>query len=263
MGLIPSLMRRAEWQHRAGLIYDERATYRRVIRVIESHESKDDLALVEPLVRLGRSFFYPDKSGQQAFSQASMATGEIYFKRALRIAAESPDTTWNIVADATLALGDYYMFEGNAQRARQEYRLAWDLLSESGDHTEKLAKRHAELESPVSLLESEPPHFVGDSNPELAADPVDPVLQGHITIRYDISTRGRPTDLELVEAQPPEFEDMQRAVQRAIRRRIYRPVFVDGEVIETKNRIYVHDFKYRQSDLDAVREPAPADEESS
>ena len=34
LGLLPSLMRRADWQHRAGYYNDERATYRRAIRVM-------------------------------------------------------------------------------------------------------------------------------------------------------------------------------------------------------------------------------------
>jgi tetratricopeptide (TPR) repeat protein len=93
LALIPSLMRRARWQHRAGLIFDERATYRRIMRIIEGKQGRNHLALVEPLVNLGRSFFVADTSGQQTFHEAQISTGEIYFKRALRIATESPATT--------------------------------------------------------------------------------------------------------------------------------------------------------------------------
>ena len=99
--LIPSLMRRAAWQHRAGFIYDERTTYRRVIRIIEETEDKDSLHLVEPLIMLGRSFFYYDTSGSQSYSDAHMTSGEIYFRRAVRIAArdgwqsrKSPTRRW-------------------------------------------------------------------------------------------------------------------------------------------------------------------------
>ena len=60
--LVPSLMRRAEWQHRAGFIFDERATFRRAIRIIEEYYGKDSLELIEPLIMLGRSFFYGDSS---------------------------------------------------------------------------------------------------------------------------------------------------------------------------------------------------------
>jgi hypothetical protein len=58
MGLLPSLMRRASWQHRAGYYNDERATYRRAIRIIEDSAGKDDPRLVDPLVKLGKSFYF-------------------------------------------------------------------------------------------------------------------------------------------------------------------------------------------------------------
>ena len=257
--LIPALMRRADWQHRAGLIYDERTTYRRIIRLIEDQKGKDDLALVEPLVRLGRSFFYYDTSGQASFQEASMSSGEVYFKRAVRIAAESPETNWRIVTDATLALGDYYMFDGNSQRAKQVYVTVWDLLSEDENNDSRLDKRHAELETPVLLRSFNLPRFVGESDPELAAVADDPVREGSITVTFDVSTRGRAENLQLVEALPPEFTDMQKSVQREIRRRVFRPVFVDGEPVDSPDHVLVHTFSYRQSELDAARNGPPAD----
>ena len=63
LALIPSLMRRAEWQHRAGYIVDEQATYRRAIRIIETSASKDDIRLIEPLTKLGESYFFTDLHG--------------------------------------------------------------------------------------------------------------------------------------------------------------------------------------------------------
>ena len=56
MGLLPSLMNRATWQHRAGYYADERSTYRRAIRIVESSAGKNSPMLVEPLRRLGESF---------------------------------------------------------------------------------------------------------------------------------------------------------------------------------------------------------------
>lgn len=84
--LVPALMQRAAWQHRVGLIYDERTTYRRAIRIIESKIERQALELIEPLILLGKSFFYVDTSGSQNFQSNRLATGEIYFRRAARIA---------------------------------------------------------------------------------------------------------------------------------------------------------------------------------
>ena len=264
LALIPALMRRAAWQHRAGFIFDERATYRRAIRIIENKLGRDDLALVEPLIMLGKSFFYIDTSGTTSLTQGTISTGEIYVKRALKIAAENPNSTWNIIADATLALGDFYMYEGSPQRARPVYRNAWNLLSEPDQTGKKLEKRRSELEQVVGLKMNPLPPYIGESDTAAGAeDPGNPILEGSVTMRYDVSVRGRVANLKLVEAVPPEFEGMQKTVQQEMRRRIFRPRFEDGEPVVTPDLVLVHRFSYRQSELDALRKDPEADEEAT
>ena len=264
LALIPALMRRAEWQHRAGFIYDERATYRRIIRIIEDKLGRYDLALIEPLVMLGKSFFYIDTSGTSTLVQGAVSTGEIYVKRALKIAAENTNSTWNIIADATLALGDFYMYEGSPQRARPVYQNAWDLLSEPDVSGKKLEKRRSELEQLVGLKVNPLPPYIGE--PDAAADaddPANPMLDGSVTMTYDVSPRGRVTNLRLVEAVPPEFEGMQKTVQQEMRRRVFRPRFEDGEPVVTADQVLIHRFSYRQSELDALREDSGTDNEAT
>lgn len=261
LGLIPALIRRAEWQHRAGLIFDERATYRRVIRIIQQNLGKEDLALVEPLIRLGRSFFFVDLSGDTSYSNSTSTSGEIYFRQALRIAKENPASTWQIEADATLALADYYMYEGTPQRAQSVYGDAWDLLSSPEDEANKLAFRGSELESTVALRQLPIAQYVGESNPEAGSTPDDPAQKGTVSLTYSISPRGRTGNVQVIEAIPPDFVDMQRTVAREVRRRVYRPRFQDGQPIETTGHVFVHTYWYRQSDLDAIREAALASDE--
>ena len=248
--LVPSLMRRAQWQHRAGFIFDERATYRRAIRIIEEHEGKDSVNLVEPLILLGRSYFYLDTSGQVSFHDSSMASGEIYFRRATRIASESTDSNWQVVAQAGLALGDYYIYKNNSNRARQAYVETWQLLSQSED---SLRVRRQQLERIVPLKEEELPRYVSSDTRTSGDDRTDPLLQGSVSVSYEVSTRGRAEDVELIEAKPPGFERMVNTVQREVRRRIFRPRLEDGEVVSTPDQVLVHKFFYRQSDLDAQR----------
>jgi tetratricopeptide (TPR) repeat protein len=254
--LVPSLLRRAEWQHRAGFIFDERATYRRTIRIIEQVEGKTSLDLVEPLIRLGRSYFYVDTSGSSSFHDSSMSSGEIYFRRAARIAAEHPEENWQVVAQATLALGDYYMYNNNPQRGKQVYMETWNLLSR---HEDGITVRREQLEQVTPLKQSKLPMYVSSSSESSSVDDDDPLLQGSISISYEVSVRGRATELELIEAQPPEFERMITFVQREVRRRIYRPRLVDGEVVHTPGLILVHKFFFRQSDLDAAKASAELD----
>jgi len=106
LGLLPALMRRAGWQHSAGYYNDERATYRRAIRVIETSTDKNDPRLIEPLLALGRSYYYFEPLGNGA--QVSFAsTGEAYFKRAARIAESAEDYPWLDLAKSRLALADF------------------------------------------------------------------------------------------------------------------------------------------------------------
>lgn len=251
MDLIPALMRRAAWQHRAGFVYDERTTYRRVIRIIEDNLGRDSLELVAPLTRLGQSFFYLDTSGAQTYQQTALTTGEIYFKRAVRIAEEHPDSDWRQVAGTTLALGDYYMYQGSEQRARKVYEDVWDLLSED---EERLDFRREELEELVTLRERPIPQYVEGRTED--GDPLldDTVRQGRITVTYVISNRGRATNIKLVEANPDSFTDMLRKVQRELRSRIYRPQFDESGPISSPEQVLTHRFYYRQADLDAVQD---------
>jgi tetratricopeptide (TPR) repeat protein len=254
MEMIPSLMRRAKWQHRAGFIYDERATYRRAIRIIEDQLGSESIELVEPLILLGQSFFSVDTSGSQSYQPASLSSGEIYFRRALRVAAESPEADWRIIADATLALGDFYIQAGESQRGREAYRSTWNLLSERDAQGQKLERRRLELETVQPLRSGRLPEYIGDAQPTGVQNVDDPIRQGTITVSYSISDRGRVADVELVEQQPDVFVDLQKDVIREVRRRIFRPRFEDGEPVATPNQVLVHSFYYRQSDFDAARQ---------
>ena len=252
--LVPALMRRAEWQHDAGLINAERETYRQALRIIEKQLGRKDIAMVEPLVRLGRTYFYEDMSGKPAIREAQLATGEIYLKRAVRIAAESPDTNWRIVANATLTLGDFHMHNSNPIRARQFYRSVWKLLSENENNAEMLEMRRNELEIPVVLREHALPGRIGDGPQSPAPNPDDPVLEGSVTVRYNLTERGRPDDIEVVEANPPEFDEMAEAVVQEFTRRIYRPQLADGEPVPVPEQAYTHTYSYRSSLLDQMRQ---------
>jgi tetratricopeptide (TPR) repeat protein len=256
---VPSLLRRADWQHRAGLINDERATLRRAIRIIEEQVGEDDLQLVDPLLRLGKTYFYIDTTVVQTGMPNSLTSGEIFFKRAMRIAAENPATEWQIIARASLALGDYYMFDGNSQRARTVYKEAWNFLS---DGAEQLEYRRQNLEVAVLLRERPLPQFVTPPENVSPAGQKPQLLNGSITLVFAISTEGRAANLKIIEMQPAEFSAMQRTVQREMRNRLYRPRFVDAEPVATEDQMLVHQFFYTQADLDEVQSTTEAEQES-
>jgi hypothetical protein len=78
--------------------------------------------------------------------------------------------------------------------------------------------------------------------------------KGLVTIIYIVSNRGRPHISE-VRTEPQEFTDIQNMVERDVRRRVYRPVIVDGAAVESEPQIFTHEFAYTRAELDAMRTP--------
>ncbi len=250
LGLLPSLMRRAEWQHRAGYYNDERITYRRAIRILETTVGKEDPRLVDPLIRLGKSFYYnePVTDG----SRTSLAlTGETYFKRAVRVAEAVEDFPWLELAQARLALADYYISNETHNRARSIYLEVWNELSRDEDRIEL---RHELLERPVPIREESLPRFSrGGANSQSSAG----LLTGAIVVDYTVSARGRVKNIR-TEARPAEFTDMQRMVHREIRRRIFRPILEEGVPVESGNQVFRHEFYYSEAELEELRQKKAA-----
>ncbi len=247
LGLLPSLMTRADWQHRAGYFADERSSYRRAIRIIEAGGRSDDPLLVEPLRRLGESFYYFDPETTQTQQIGLVATGEMYFKRAVRIAEDAEDFDRQELVQTQLALGDYYTYVEKQSRAKRIYSDVWEKLA---NDDEGLALRDELFRDPVPIWTEPLPEFAGDGS-KLRSD----INSGRIVVDFDVSVNGRVRELRS-EAFPPEFTDMLRVVHRDIRQRVFRPRIDDGVPVEAPGLRFEHVFSYAQSDLDKMRAEA-------
>lgn len=249
LGLLPSLMRRASWQHRAGYYNDERATYRRAIRVIEESAGRDDPRLVEPLLKLGKSYYYfeplPDNIAAPVNSPGA---GEAYLKRASRIAEGSDDLPWFDKASARLALADYYLARESVSRARRIYKEVWTELSAFEG---RLEMRRELLESLMPIwAEPLPPYTTRAAG---AKDRQNGEIQvGSVEVKYRVDQRGRPR-IEEIHTQPAEFSDMERMVVREIKRRRYRPLVIDGALTDSEMQTFRHEFRYRRTELEDIR----------
>ena len=252
LGLLPSLLRRADWQHRAGYYNDERATYRRTIRIIETSTGKNDPRLVTPLVKLGETFYYyePNMDGVRS---SNMMSGETYFRRAIRIAEDDEGFPWLEMATTQLALADYYMYFDGYNRARKIYLKVWNDLSTDED---RLEIRRDLLERPIARRAESPPRYV-DGNSQSSPDAM---LAGTIRVEYTVSNRGRAKSVKS-EADPVEFENMEKMVHREIRGRFFRPPMVDGVPVNAPDQVFTHEFLYRPADLNELQ-GEPREEES-
>ena len=247
LGLLPSLMTRADWQHRAGYFADERTSYRRAIRIIGAGSGSNDPLLVEPLRRLGESFYYFDATTNQTQQPGMIATGEMYFKRAVRIAEGAEGFDMRELARTQLALGDYYTYVEKQSRARRIYSEVWEQLSTDDQH---LALRDELFRDPVPIWTEPLPEFAGDGSSSRSD-----IVTGRIVVDYSVSEGGRVRELRS-EAFPPEFTDMLRTVHRQVRQRVYRPRVVDGVAVESVGLRFEHPFSYSQYELDKIRAEA-------
>ncbi len=247
MGLLPSLMNRATWQHRAGYFAEERLSYRRAIRIVEVGAGKNDPLLIEPLRRLGESFYYVDTNVGSSQVYGTIAGVESYFKRAARIADRAEDLDWHEMTTTKLAMADYYLYVEENGRAGRLYKEVWEYLSTDD---ERLAARAELMEQPVALRANELPPYAGG----IPAKNLEPgeLIVGKIVVDYTVTIRGRVRELR-TEAVPPEFTDMQRMVHREIRRRLFRPKFVEAAPVQVEGLVFEHNFSYLQADLDSLR----------
>lgn len=254
--IIPALQTRARWQRRVQLYEQERYTWRRIVSIIEDHKGKKSLDLIAPLTELGNSFLYVGTVDGTYTQPVSVTSGEIYLKRAVRIAEENPEANWETVSETMLQLGDYYLLSDRANRAHRVYRDVWKLLSEDPQQRQARARR---LENVVLLHDIDPPRMYG-GDPEIPMAGELPGFEtGSAVFEYSVSTRGRSTNIKLVETDPPGLDDMYQTVGRQMRRLVHRPRHIDGVAVQTDKVRYSHSFYYRPADLP---DDAPGDDEA-
>ena len=248
ISLLPLLMKRAAWQSRTGHYKDERATYRKVIRIIESNYEKNSRLLIKPLRKLGESLYFIDRTFDE--SDRGMLTGETYFKRSARIAEKFEDIDEREYVTAQLALADYYIYSGSIGRARRIYADIWQYLSINEEHLSLRSELLSGALPIVPMRTNQLPIYAG--NPSNKSTSPDNIITGRVVARYNISARGRVQNLQS-EVFPAEFSDMRQIIQREIRNRIYRPKIVNGKLMETIGIVFEHPFFYRSRDLEVLK----------
>lgn len=243
---LPALERQASWFHRMQHYNSERYAYRKIIRILESSRGKDDISLIPPLTGLGKSYLFVEPYDPEFQTYTPASGGEVYLKRALRIAEDNPQSHWELLRGTMLALGDFYTLSGRASRARRTYSEVWDFLSTD---EEKLASRKVELESSVVLQNINPTTYYNSSRQDFGNTVPESFVPGTIVVGYTIDAYGQANNIAVIEARPPGLTDMETEVTRNLRDLIHRPRYKDGEIIEIDDATYTHEFFYRPSDL--------------
>jgi hypothetical protein len=258
---LPALTKQAHWQHRLQMYDRERVSWRKIITVIERHHGKDDLRLIPPLTSLGKSYLYVTPIEYDMQPEISVASGESYLRRANRIAAANPESTWEINEQTLLALGDYYILTGRPNRAGKAYKDLWEILSYE-DEEARLRNRRDHLERLNLLQDVYPPKYYRSERIDNEIPDVEDYETGTVSFGYSVNAAGRLTNVLHIETRPPEFEDMRDRVRRSIRHLVYRPRIEEGKMVPTTELVFSHEFYYRPDDIPVKSGDADSTSES-
>ncbi|MGH8195030.1 MAG: tetratricopeptide repeat protein [Woeseiaceae bacterium] len=244
--VLPVLQRKAELLNDLGRHQQERMVYREIVRIIEDHRGEADLSLYETYTALGRTYFH-DLDEVIFRSEPTTETGETFLKKALEIAEENPGATWLMREQALIELGDYYTVRDVQDKARMQYRRAWELTSRAGH----LDQRKRDLEQVIPLVQSklDPSANFGYRSDHEEIDPAD-YKNGYVVARFTVNDRGRVTDTEVVDADPAGFAAMETRVRNALQDFIYRPRYEDGQPTRMPAQTFRHEFLYLDRDLE-------------
>ena len=244
--MLPALERQANWMHRMQRYNSERSAYRKIIWILEATRGREDLSLIPPLTGLGRSYLFVEPYDPEFQTYTPSSGGEVYLKRALRIAERNPESNWDIQRISLLALADFYTLTERDSRAKKVYDEVWQLLSAEED---RIPTRVASMESSVVLQTISPMLYYNSTRQDFGEVPPDNFERGTIVVGFTIGKNGKANNITLVEANPPGLVEMENNVLREVRDLIHRPRFVDGEIVEVEDVTYTHEFFYRNSDL--------------
>lgn len=244
--MLPALKNQARWLHRLRLFDKERFTWRRMINILQESRGPEDLSLIPPLTGLGHSYLFISYDETNYGAQPSVATGEVYLKRAMRIAEKNPQAEWTDLAGTKISLADFYILSGKPARAERLYSEAWDIYSEDES---RLAARVEELQTLPIIRDIALPKVHGVDTLVPPVRRPDGFETGSLIFQYTVTSRGTPSRIELIDAEPAGLEDMERTVVRELRGILHRPRIVDGEATATDNVRLTHTFYYRPSDV--------------
>lgn len=212
----------ASWLGRFGQRQAEREQYFTAVRIIRDYDGDDSVRLVAPLRAIGNSYRQdqlPDGNGSRALHNALKVLD----------AQEQPDAL--VVAEVLRDIGDWTAaFRGPSSR-NESYRRAWEMLE---DVTEGDVLRTRWFTG-LNYIARAPIASAG-----VSTEPDAPA--GYVLVELAVDASGRARDVVVVDAVPPGFRD--EAVLKHIKRSLFRPQVIDGELALERRIMARFDFHY-------------------
>jgi TonB family protein len=221
--VLAAIYKYAEWLGGRGLYQLQRDQYTRALRLIRNGSGgENDVRLVTPLLGIANTY-------RQERNPAG--PGYAALQDAFELLRQQPERDVLALATALRDIGDWNTAFGKVGYDGSEYQRSWDMLSAlpNGDQLRK------QWYSGANYVLYEPLSPRG-----VSMDPA--AVAGHVLVRFDIDTGGNPSNVTLLESNPPGFKD--DAVLRHIRRSRFRPWIVDGASAPGRGLAIRVDFRY-------------------
>ena len=180
-----------------------------LMRVADGGDSLAQLPLLEDLSDSVLNYSVADD-----FTRIEMARAEL--ERAVSITKSNETATPAQRADAQLRLGDFYQRFGEWHSALVSYREAWKVLAADPSGGELL---QAAFDQPLPVKGDVAENAAGMTDPAATA----------VTIRFDVSHRGRVEDAEILSDDVDD--SLARTALSQTRKRLFRPRFENGEPV--------------------------------
>ena len=178
-------------------------------------------------IRVPDPTYYASQSRNQDFAVAQrIATVGRSLKQIVKIHETRPDLPVASHARALAHLADWHLLRGKRMTAYENYKTAYRLLADAGEH-----------EALISELFGAPRHLPAL---RLPLPQVDKKLEEEkktttVLASFDVSGNGRPKNIRIIESDPENATSARRKAKKTIRARLYRPRFENGEPVATLN----------------------------
>ena len=222
-----SLMKLSNWYKRTGQIFLEREVHEELLERQTSRTTDQIKPLIETYKNIS---FSHRREGVDIYKSLSP------LKQALEKIDAMENTDLILKFEVLLDIGDTYTSYGRAQSGMNAYQECWGLIDEDPSMSKLIQERFS---TPVKvrnilLPNTYPIPEVGEEN---EADQT-----GYISLRYAIGVSGKTTNIEVIESDPEGL--IERIAVSAIKKTVYRPVYIEAEPQASSDINFRHEFLY-------------------
>lgn len=270
---VPFLCFAGDWHADVGDFVGARAIYRHALLLVEQKLGPNDLAAVEPLRSLARTYtqeLYRSTLGMRTQSRERAPTdadgtsndqkqinprylhsdGEKSLDRALKILEGQPPSANDTLMVTLIQTGDWFQIKHQPEKALPFYRRAAalnaTLTSTAAPTSAPSAAPLDPLSFPVRVYYPMPSQAT--RNIELAADQVD---ERYVEVAFNVTEAGEVADAKVTSGNGTSRQAADALT--AIRAARFRPKFVNGEPVATVGMTSREVFRTRKESVDGGR----------